>query len=359
MNPPESGGNQLLRDIIVTIVCTVAAGLILSVIQTPFTEWSNHALPYFGQFIAHLPPWLRNLVLAIVAVCAFFCSYLRRRLPIALASPPEASASAQSTGLAPMPESIESEGAFDPYEPTCTDDRLRFATTFTTTTTVAAFFLSIRPTKFRDERIQLPDLQSLVKKLQVSNRGYILPFDVTPPFGNLDDGIQRIFDGGGVREAYRLHSSGLLTYVRINPEDVRDQNDYSAPRVMGLLYLIKTISAMSLFARNVARAMLAEDEKLSFEIRLTGLVGRTLVNDQPEMFSFQQSSPCLQDSIVKAITMTRNELEAKAGALSTDLILKALWHFNHAELSRDVVENCQRGWVEDREHLAFPPGKAE
>jgi hypothetical protein len=360
MNPPESGGPKLLRDIVVTIACTVAAGLILSVIQTPFTVWTNHVLPQFGWFIAQVPLWLRSLVLALVAVCAFLWSFMRRQVTTTVARPTdEAFATALPSDSASPHESFDAKSVFDPYEPTYTDDRLRFAITFMITTTVAAFFLGIRPAKFRHNRIQLPDLQSSVKELQVANRGYVLPFDVTPPFSNLDDGIQKLFDSGGVREAFRLHSSGLLTYVRVNPEDVRDQNDFAAPRVMGLLYLIKTISAMSLCARNMARMLLADDEHLSLEIRLTGLLGRTLINDQPDMFSFQQSTSCLQDSIITAITLTRRELETKAGTLSTDFILKALWHFNHAEMSRDIVEDCQRGWVEGREPLAFPQIKAE
>ncbi len=236
----------------------------------------------------------------------------------------------------------------DRYAATAQKDRDSIAQTFVITSTVGHFVFQVEPALFEEHRIPREEAPSLAKTLQISDGQFELPYSVEAPFGNLDDGIEKVLFTPEklIQEAYRLHASGLFVLIRINPQDVRDRNNYTVQRILAISYLIKTITSMMLLAQKLASSLLvANADELSVKISMGALVGRVLFNDQPSIFKFDPAKGCIEWDFRYRMTITKGTSEERARELAIDCILKALWLLNQSGITRDEIEECQRGFT--------------
>lgn len=191
----------------------------------------------------------------------------------------------------------------------------------------------IRPTRFEEKRLEIPQLFSLVEKHSVHLRGWDYPHvdHRTQPRVDLE-WVGQEFEWEHYLEVWRMYQSGQFAHFFGVREDWRDQSRlWPAPhgwRHGSELYAISTLFEYTEILEFAARLALDIDGDDIFHIAITlnGLQGRRLADDRKFVLGLQQYTTDI-DKFPYRIEKPRTAIVATARELALQPALELFQHF--------------------------------
>lgn len=202
--------------------------------------------------------------------------------------------------------------------------------------------LITHPSQYLPERIQdLPELQRLIKESQVSLRGWDFPYigkrGNPSPFNT---GFQGYVDWEEIREAFRLHKSGLFVWKREIWEDLRDARTEQGKRTLSFISAIYCITEWMLFLARLYE-LIADTNTVRILVRVVGCKNRQLASFDGMIPFHSDWYESQEDVISFQRDYTVEELRASPKEIAR-VIAKHLFHvFNWTDVTDEKVAYWQ------------------
>lgn len=175
----------------------------------------------------------------------------------------------------------------------------------------------IRPVIYRADRIPFTSLMPLIQKTSVQLRGWDFPhIDTHNPIHKDESWIGQECDWGHFLESWRFYRSGQFFHSGGIWHDWRDQSDIW-PADKDWKYGVwlgvgDTISHFFEIFEFAARLALTDagDDLIHIEVKLSGLINRSLWNDDPRRMGFVHRYQASINEFPSALDVSRAELIA-------------------------------------------------
>lgn len=237
------------------------------------------------------------------------------------------------------------------------------------TDTVGIFDMVVMPADYKADRLTLKRVPNDIREFAyVINRNGIfdsVPYERNTSGENFSNGSRLLLVKPEFREveAVSLHTSGLYRVARVFAEDYETDKEHTKgtivqnDRELWVDIFVEQMTMLHLLARNIARKLLtAPNEEVQVDLRVTGLIGRTLSANNPYEFSTPfhlfGAHKGTENSFRFPLRITLRELEVQAVNLARERCEKILWTFG---LHNPPVSSLQRKLLGNAEPVALPP----
>lgn len=213
----------------------------------------------------------------------------------------------------------------------------------------------VRPQQFSRDAVDPSKLKETIINSSYPSRGWRYPLISTDPYEQehayaTQDGIEGYVDFGRHREVWRFDTSGQFIHYLAFPEDWWEQegNDWvpaaasqhpqgTALSTIGTVYLLTEILE---FARRLS-ANVPQMETVCISITLHNVQNRELATFDSMRHLFGRYTCRIASFQLKAIEVTRDDLQGKARSLALELIKEVFTKFNWQNMPVKVFEEDQ------------------
>lgn len=212
------------------------------------------------------------------------------------------------------------------------------------------------PDVYKESRIQKKDLQEILKKSQVSLRGWDFPHvpiqdreDTKRPYF-IGNGIEFYTDWERITEIFRFYQSGQFLAKFVLYEDTIGNlhgKELNPGKYLDFLSLIYKITEIVLFVKNIIENTDIEGGTLTIEINKTK--DRELESIfSSRIFFFNAGYICHMDQVVAKKTFKKEEIAVNFIEISREFIKSVFDDFNWTNYSDQMIKTHQENLLNRR-----------
>lgn len=212
------------------------------------------------------------------------------------------------------------------------------------------------PTVFKEDCIKKKDLQEILRKSQVSLRGWDFPHvpiqdreDTKKPY-SLGNGIEFYTDWGRIAEIFRFYQSGqFLAKFALYEDTIGNLHgkELKPGKYLDFLSLIYKLTEIVLFIKNIIENTNIEGGTLTIEINKTK--DRELESIfSSRIFPFNAGYICHMDQVVAKKTFKKEEIAVNFIEISCELIKSVFDDFNWTNYSDQMIKTHQENLLNRR-----------